>query len=88
MSKECDIIRYIYQLNSDSSTQDQENCLRLTKNIIDLQDSSKKSVNKQPKLIFEKIEKQPKNKVYNNEFILNVAINKDKMIKSTLHSNL
>jgi|LauGreDrversion4_2_1035121.scaffolds.fasta_scaffold122575_4 hypothetical protein len=72
---------------SETSTQDQENRLHSTKNVFYLNESSKGSVNKQPKLIFEKPEKQPKGKAYQNEFVQNITSNKDKAMKFTMHSN-
>jgi hypothetical protein len=73
--------------SSETSTQDQENCLRSTKNVIHLNNSAKASVNKQPKVIFEKPEKQQKSKVYLNEFVQNLTSTKDKAMKFNVHSN-
>ncbi len=54
---------------------------------IHLNNSAKASVNKQPKVIFEKPEKQQKSKVYLNEFVQNLTSTKDKAMKFNVHSN-
>jgi hypothetical protein len=52
-----------------------------------LKESSEGSVYKQPKVIFEKPEKQHKNKLYLNDFVQNVTSKKDSGMKVTMHSN-